>query len=500
VSRPDGDRAELSRQEVRRRASAGLFSSLSWGVVSLALGFVGSLALARLVTPEELGIVAVGSTVLLIVTAFADGGLGAGLIRRAAAPTEAELRTLTGVQLAFTLLITAVIAVIAPRFGPAGQVAAVMTLAMPISSLQSAPRVVMLRQLRVRQVAAIEAGAIAGYYIWAIAAVGLGWGVWGLATGTVFRAVCLVGGAAVVAGGGLRRPTLELVGEFRALFAFGVKFQVTWVIAVLRDQARIVATGAAGSFALVGVWSLSGRVLSLPALLFSSIERVWFPTISHYIASGTNPRELLERVVSVAAAAAALLLSPFVAAAPAMVILLFGERWADVGLVIPGGALSLMVAGPTVVACLVGYLFAADLPGAVLRAALVSAIVGVAAAVPFILIGGAFGLGMSVALEGLVETVLLARATYVACGARVLRPLIAPLAVGATAAAVGWLVSIALDPLVVGGTVGALVALSLTALGLMVVSRTALLSLWHLALRSVGDATGLRWPVSSRSS
>src|SRR5437868_2587893 len=69
----------LPRAEVRRRSLAGIFYLTSSNVANLLIGFFSSLVLARLLTPRDFGVVAVGSTLALLAGAVADGGLGAGV-------------------------------------------------------------------------------------------------------------------------------------------------------------------------------------------------------------------------------------------------------------------------------------------------------------------------------------------------------------------------------------------------------------------------------------
>src|SRR5262245_38770311 len=95
----------LSRSEVRRRSLAGVFYLSASSLTNLLIGLFASLALARMLTPNDFGVVAIGSTAILLATALVDGGLGAGMIRRPEPPTKAELRTLNGIQLALSAAI-----------------------------------------------------------------------------------------------------------------------------------------------------------------------------------------------------------------------------------------------------------------------------------------------------------------------------------------------------------------------------------------------------------
>ena len=146
--------------DLRRRAYVGVLSIFSWNYVSLFVAFLGNLVLARLLTPADFGIVAVGTTVSLLAIALTEGGLGSRLIQRPEAPSEAELRTLTGVQLSTTGVATVLIIICALPFGVVGQVTALMVTALPIGALQTAGRTLLIRNLRVSSLAATDVAGL----------------------------------------------------------------------------------------------------------------------------------------------------------------------------------------------------------------------------------------------------------------------------------------------------------------------------------------------------
>ncbi len=224
----------------------------SWTFVNLFIGFVGNVVLARLLTPHDFGVVAIGSTVLLLVGALSEGGVGAGLLRRPDHPTPGELRTLTGVQLAITLTAAVLIAVCALPFGTTGAVVALMAVALPIISFQTASRVVFARSLQMRSITAVDAAGVFATYLWSIPAVLAGMGVWGLASGSIARGIAGTVLVPFLPGGHLYRPTLEKLREFREIIVFGVKFQANWGVIVLRDQSVNVITALLGGVSTLG--------------------------------------------------------------------------------------------------------------------------------------------------------------------------------------------------------------------------------------------------------
>ncbi len=157
----DGDGvSRLTAGEVRRRASAGLFYISSGGAASLVIGFLGNLALARLLAPKDFGVIALGSTVIFLAKTLTDGGLVNGLVRRSEDPTKGEFRTLMGVQLVITLGIAGPAALVATQFGRSGAIAAVMMLSLPVAAFQASPRVVLTRDLLFARIALTDLVAL----------------------------------------------------------------------------------------------------------------------------------------------------------------------------------------------------------------------------------------------------------------------------------------------------------------------------------------------------
>jgi O-antigen/teichoic acid export membrane protein len=480
--------SELPSQELRRRAFAGVFIAFSGGAFNLVLAFGGQLVLARLLTPHDFGVVAVGSTVMLIALAFAEGGLGAGLVRRPEPPVASEFRTLTGVQVVVLTFAAVVIAAVAVWWGTIGQVTALMGVALPIAGFQAGGRVALARSLRLSSIVLVDTVGLAAFYLWAISMVVLfDLGVWGLASAAIARAVVSTLAMGIVPAGALYRPTFERAREFREIMAFGVRFQASWIVAVLRDQGLNATTALVASVTTLGLWSLGQRLMQVPMLLQEAIGRVAFPMTAHVLATGDDVKPLMERMARLSGTCYALLLSAFVAVAPAFVPLLFGERWSDVAVVFPGACLALLVAG-TAVNPAVSYLWAAGRPEIVLRAVIVNAlsvvVVG-AALLPFL---DLVAIGVSLAAGAVAESLVLAPSVRRLSGARLLPALPVPVAAASGGATVGWVISTSELPLVIAGVISGSIAAAVTALILGVLSRAALLDLFRVATKSLRHA------------
>jgi O-antigen/teichoic acid export membrane protein len=447
----------LPRDVLKRRVASSVFFVGSWGVVNLIVGFLGSIALARMLQPRDFGIIAIGATLTMFATALSDGGIGSGLIRREEAPTRAELRTSLGLQLSITGILAGAVAVVAPAFGPNGLVVAFMMLGLPIAAFQMPARVVLSREIRMREIASVEGFATVAYYLWAVAGVLAGLGVWALATGVVLKAFASTLGLIVISGVGAIRPSLKGARELRPVIAFGVRFQGVSLAGILREQVLNAGVAIIGGVATLGLFSLARRLLELPVLVFEPLHRVSFPFMTHVLAAREDPARLIERGIAISAGAAGLVLSVTAAAAPELVPGLFGEQWRDGGVIIPWICAALLVAGPLSVAA-VGYLYARGEPSVVLRAIVLHSVALLAVAFSLLPIVGPAAIGMGSLAGAIVDGTIMARALSSRTTARPLRPLIPVLVIAVASGLVGIALSSATGTGLAAAAVGAAAA------------------------------------------
>jgi O-antigen/teichoic acid export membrane protein len=447
----------LPRDVLRRRVSAGVFFVGSWGVVNLVVGFLGSVALARMLEPRDFGIIAIGLTLTMFATAVSDGGIGSGLIRREQEPTATELRTALGLQLSLTGALAGAAAVVASLFGSTGLIVVFMMLALPIAAFQAPARVLLTRAVQLREVATVEGIAMLAYYLWAVGGVFSGFGVWALATGVVFKSLVSSFGMIAISGAGLISPSLRGVRELRPVIAFGVRFQGVSFAGLVREQGLNAGVGLIGGVATLGLFSLARRLLELPVLMFEPLHRVSFPFMTHVLAAREDPARLIERGIGISAAASGLVLAATAAAAPELVPGLFGEPWRDAGLIVPWICAALLVAGPLSVAA-VGYLYALGAPSVVLRAIVLHTIALFAVAFSLLPFVGPAAIGIGSLAGAIVDAAIMMHAISTRTTARPFRTLFPVVAIAGAAGLAGTAVSGAAGQGLPAAAAGALVA------------------------------------------
>ena len=487
------DRFALSRPELRRRALSGVFYVTSSNFLNLLIGFAGNLALARMLTPHDFGLVALGLTVTLVGGALADGGIGSGLVRRPDPPTRAELRTLCGIQFAIALAICVPAALIALSFGRAGAITAIMVASIPITTLQMPGRVVLTRTMRFDRQTVVDFLAQTSFYAFSVTAVALGAGTWGLATGTVVKAVVEVGLVAAL-GIGLLMPSLRGWRGSGDTIRFGLRFQATPLAFIAREQSLNLVVAAVGGVSMLGLWNLANRLIQVPILAFRSLWAVAYPAMANLLAQGEDVAPIILRTVRRAGIVGAFVFPVFAASSPELIPAVFGEQWRDAAAVIPWIAVSTLIVG-SISGTTGGYLSAVDRPGRVAWATAAFGVVWVAITGPLIPVMGVAAIGVGNLCGGLVEVALLDRATRQSVGVTPHRPLLRPLAVALVAGSAGSFACVAGPAGVWTAVAAGGLTLGLSFLGLLLVCADDLADLRGLARATVRSvAQGLRKP------
>jgi O-antigen/teichoic acid export membrane protein len=426
----------LSVGEVRRRATAGAFLLSLRGLGIRLIALAANLVIARLLAPADVGLVAIGATLVTFGDFIATAGMGASLIRHPRPPEPADLRSVVGFQFLVTGTLAVAVAVIAAPLGLGGQLAAVMVASLPLFAFRT-PGVVMLeRELRYGPLVVVELLDALVYAAWAVTTVALGWGVWGLATAVIARAV--IGTVVLIrlSPVGVVAPSLDF-GRLRPILGFGARFQAVGVVNLVRDQGFNIAIAAIAGVTVLGLWTLAYRVLQTLLLVFQGLWRVSYPAMARLMEAGENPRPIIERGVGIVALGSGLFLAPLAASGPALIPAALGARWADAADILPAACLGLMIVGPVSVS-VAGYLYAEGDAGTPLRGALLHTAAQYVVAFALLPSLRGWALGLAGLAAGIVEAVVLGRAASRSSGARVVPPLLVPLLASCAAAGGGW--------------------------------------------------------------
>jgi O-antigen/teichoic acid export membrane protein len=476
----------LSRDELRHRASAGVSIIASRGVTILLIGFGGNVVVAHLLTPHDFGVIAIGMSVVLFTSMLADGGLGAALIRRVERPATEEYEALMGLQLTVTCALTLAAGAIGPLFGRVGLVTAVMVSSMPLVALQFPGRIDFERSLTYRPLAFIEIAQVVSYQTASIGLVLAGLGVWGLAVATVLMRAVAAAVMCSVSPLGLVRPRFSW-RRIRPLIGFGLRFQAVSAIWLVRDQGLNASVAAIASVSTLGLWSLARRLMEVPLLIFQSLSRVSFPTMSQLLAANEEAAPLIRRAASMAVIGSGLVLVAFAGSAPGLIPGVFGAKWGGATGAIPFACLGLAIGGSVTIATQ-GYLYAVGDASAVLWSSLWQTVSWFAVTLTLLPVIGVAAVGLGWLVSAVVEAAVLIRATRRWTEPHVIRPLIVPILVGTVAASLGWVISKLGGADFASGVLGGSCALACFVLALLLLQRARALETLRFILASLRAA------------
>lgn len=301
-------------------------------VVGVVVTAGGSIALARLLTPEVFGLYAILVFVITAGVRSSELGLGAALIQRRDLDPAAALGVAFTATFSLALALGAAIAVAAPLVarwpGVSSDVTAPvrwLALLVVLSSLRMPAMVLLERRLAYFPLTVAETADTVTFHAVAIAAAIAGAGLWSFVVGALAaRVVNLV----VLWGAARWRPTLRWSWrELAPVMKFGILFQGSILVAIAGDAVVPIFVTAWSGVTGVGFLNWAATLAFLPLQVVSIAGRVLFPALSSLQADTERFAEAtaraLNRVTAVLYPAAALLL----AGADPVVRLIFGEAW-----------------------------------------------------------------------------------------------------------------------------------------------------------------------------
>jgi O-antigen/teichoic acid export membrane protein len=466
---------------IRRRAATGLVTVGIRGTLIRAIGFLGNVVLARKLVPSEFGELAFGLAIMTTTSILTSGGIGAALIGRRQEPTRDELRAVCGFLLAATCVGIVIVAAIGIPLGTPGRLATIMSLCLPLEAARAPKSIMFERRMAFGQIVRAEVTDTLTYTAFAVTAVLVGFGVWGVAVATIMGSLAGLLVLAATRPRGLVRPSLSLA-PIRSILRFGMQFQGVGLVNTARDQGLNVGMVAISGTAVLGFWTLALRLMSAAFIIFESGWRVSYPAISRLIEAGENPRRALERALSFVAIITGLVVTPLGGAAPLLVPVLFGPGWHETALVLSWTCLALLLNG-SVSVCITGYLYAVGDAGRVLRAIVAHTIVWFVVGLPLVRFVGVQAIGIGAVAASATDLVILGGSIRSRLGLPLRGALVPPFVAGVLAGGGALLFARSFRPTFLSAAVALMVAAVGYVAILLILDRTAVIEFARFVLR-----------------
>lgn len=297
----------------------------------LVLNTVGTMVLARLLSPAEVGIYAIGAVLIGLVQVLRDFGVGAYVIQARELDAE-KLRAALSVSMIVAWTLAALVLAASwpaawfyhePRLATVLRLLAINFLLIPFSAV-ALP--CLRRQMRFSAIFAINTSQCAAQMLCSITLAWLGWSYLSLAWGAVAGAMATLLATLLCRPRDL--PWLPAWRGVRGIMSFG---SITTAGTVI-DEAGVAAPdliiGKLSGVADVGIYSKAMGVINVfNQLVTAAISPVIFPLLAAHVREGRDLQRLYLTTVSYMTALAWPFFGFVALMAPAIVRVLYGDQW-----------------------------------------------------------------------------------------------------------------------------------------------------------------------------
>lgn len=316
---------------LKNKALKGVFWSGLQQVSSQIISFGVSLILARLLLPEEFGLIAMIGIVLAVGKTLIEAGLTTSLIRTPNT-TQADYSTVFYFNLAGSTFIYFIAFLIAPLVAAFYEqdiltdIIRVMSLSFIISALSQVQNTRLIKLMDFKTLFWVNLPAtIIGGSVGIIMAY-RGWGVWSLVYYNLARA--LVSSVQLWLYSRWM-PSLIFDNQlFKKHFNFGYKLTLSGLLNTLFDNIYPIIIGKFFSPAQLGFYTRADSLKQLPVNNFSSIfSNVAFPLLSEVQEDKTRLKSTLQKIIKLSIFSIAPVLFIMAALATPLFTFLFTEKW-----------------------------------------------------------------------------------------------------------------------------------------------------------------------------
>ncbi len=327
-SSAQADSDVVARSAIWRIVEASGAEIFSFGIM---------IVLARLLLPDDYGLVAIATVIVMGGQMLLYHGFAEAIIQRKSLE-NAHMNSGFLCNLVFALVLALLFVILAypiavitnkPGFAPILMALAPTMLSFGIVGIYQAKlrRDMAFNALAIRSLCAILAGGLAG-----ISGASMGWGPWSLVAQQVTYAVVNI---VVIVSFSKWHPRFEFSpSHLLDLVRFGWRIALTWLLEIFTRSGPILILGVFLDAALVGLYFVANRVfMAVGNLTFWSVGEISLPVLSRLQDERSAQIQASMHTLSITALVCLACYWGLAAVAEPLVLVLLGPKWA--GSVIP---------------------------------------------------------------------------------------------------------------------------------------------------------------------
>lgn len=317
--------------ELRDKVASGVAWSIAEKVGSMLLQMGVSIVILRMLTPDDLGIMAIPTVFSTLALVMVDSGFSQTLIRKAA-PSQSDYKSVFVFQVVFSLLLYALLVgtmpAVARFYGmpELGRIAPILFLLVPLNALCVVQNTIFTRQYRFSLISkvmfcsSLVSGAVAVGMAWA------GCGVWSL----VGQRVTAMGvRASLLWALSDWRPRAAYEGRsLRAMAPYSLRLLATDLIVSIYNNVSQLFIGKLYATDVLGFFSQAQKLKELPvSSTVQAVQNVTFPALSEIAGDDRKLTESYRQVVMIVAFVMFPAMAGLIGIAPQMFAALLGTKW-----------------------------------------------------------------------------------------------------------------------------------------------------------------------------
>ncbi len=337
----------MAKENLKDKTIKGIGWSAADNILQYAISFVVSIILARLLTPDDYGLIGLTNIFSIISTAIIGGGFTSALIRKKDV-TEQDYCTAFIINIGFSLIIYVSLYFSAPYishfFGRTKLIALirVLCLSLIIEGLSVVQRAMLNKRIDFKSQTKITLiGSVIGGFV-GIAMALCGYGVWALVaynlTASTFKTILLW-----VYNKWMPNFFFS-IKSFKDLFNYSWKMLATDVINATWKELKNVVVGKFYSPAYLGQYTRSVQFAQLFSTNLTQVfQRVSFPVLSEIQDDSSMLKYVYRKIIKDSTFITFILMLGLAAISKPLIVILIGEKWLDAARYLPLICLSSML-------------------------------------------------------------------------------------------------------------------------------------------------------------
>lgn len=323
---------EIKTQNYKNKAAQGAVL-LGFKRVYIQIIFTGAnIFLARLLFPEDFGLFAVVSFVMTFANILSDFGLAQALIQKRKETTSRDLQTVFTSQLLLSVLVIALVYLIAPivsnayLFGQKGiDVFRIYSLYLLFTPFKTISYILLERELQYKKLILVEVSEITIGSIITVVSAYSGLGVYSFPIGSIFGHIT---GATLYFYMSPWEIRLKIFwSNLVSLSRFGFSYEVNIILGLFYGPLIMLYLGRQVGAENLGYFQFAASLSAVPLAASEIINRIAFPLGSRVQSDKKALRKLIEKVVSTASSTAIVSALFMLVVSEDLIKIFYSDKW-----------------------------------------------------------------------------------------------------------------------------------------------------------------------------